>query len=756
MKIHTITPEIALVGNPNAGKTTLFNGLTGNAQRVGNWPGVTVERSEGTIHYRGSKIRVVDLPGMYSFGTGTEDEQIARDYIMSRQAQVVINVVDATNLERNLYLTSQLLELDLPLIVVITMADRAGREGITVDVSHLAVHLGVPVLMVNSLDSDDIEHLKNELALHVRGTSISCAGIRYPDQIENLARSWESRFSLLAEKHRISPRWIALKFIEGDREVRQWVFSGKAMPVEQWESTSRLLRDQLGEEPDVIIADARFGFVHGITRDVIKRRLDRESVTEKIDRLVMNRFLGIPVFLFVMFTVFWATIALGGAFVDFFDILFGAIFVDGSTALLHMIEAPAWMVVLIAEGIGAGLQTVATFVPIIFMMFFMLSIMENSGYMARAAFVMDRFMRSLGLSGKSFVPLLVGFGCTVPAIAATRTLESRKERMMTTFMSPLMSCGARLPVYALFSAAFFANAGGLVVFSLYFLGIVLAVVTGLLLKRFVFPGEGSHLVMELPPYHVPNLSNTLKYSWNRLRLFVVGAGTTITIAVTILSILSTIAMPDIGGGENSEEESILQWTGKAITPIFAPMGIEADNWPATVGLFTGLFAKEAIVGTLNSLYEINDPEENSGVGGEETYGSHLLISLKEAGASVVEGVSQTGIGIGGGDVIPGGRIERMRLFFTPAAAYSYLIFVLIYIPCLAALGAAITEMGLVYGTILALYLTFSAWGLSSLVYQLASGAGIMQVSSGLIAVVISVLLIVAMGILERGTSHDHT
>jgi len=752
METRITTPEIALVGNPNAGKTTIFNSLTGNAQRVGNWPGVTVERSEGTIQYRGKSIRIIDLPGMYSLSAGSEDEQIARDYILSRSAQVIVNVVDATNLERNLYLTSQLLELDRPIIVVITMADRAEREGITIDVPHLAVHLGVPVLMVNSLQSPDISHLRDELALHVQGTAISCTAIRYPEPIEQLIQSWEERFDLVSKNHDVSPRWVAVKFIEGDSEVEQWVFGSKSMPVEQWKQTSRLLQEQLGDEPDVVVADSRFGFVHGITRDVVRRRLNRESVTEKIDRVVMNSFLGIPIFLALMFVVFWFTIAVGGAFVDFFDITFGALLVDGSAVLLRSLHAPDWIILILSDGLGAGLQTVATFVPIIFMMFFMLSVMEHSGYMARAAFVMDRFMRSLGLSGKSFVPLLVGFGCTVPAIAATRTLESRKERMMTAFMAPLMSCGARLPVYALFSAAFFPDSAGFVVFSLYFLGILLAIVTGLLLKRFVFPGEGTHLVMELPPYHLPGFGSTVRYSWNRLRLFVVGAGTTIMIAVTILSLLNTITIPSPDG---AMEESVLQRVGKAITPVFAPMGIEKRNWPAAVGLFTGLFAKEAIVGTLNSLYEITDSDADFPTEEISSYPRYLLQRFADAGATVVEAVANIGVGVSSDGGVPAGaRVDRLRLYFSPAAAYAYLVFVLLYIPCLAAMGAAIAELGLFHGSILALYLTGTAWAVSTLAYQLISGPQLLPVVLSLLLAGAMVSLFLLMGYRERRTVRD--
>ncbi|MFW5643062.1 MAG: ferrous iron transport protein B [Alkalispirochaeta sp.] len=746
--------EICLVGNPNSGKTTIFNTLTGAHQRVGNWPGVTVEVVEGTFEHHDHRSRMVDLPGIYSLHVSSEDERVARDYLLSRRESVVVNILDATNLERNLYLTAQLRELGVPMVVVMTMADLAERKGIRVDVEHLSHHLGVPVLLVDATSDRDMRRVRHALAALHDIEAVPPARVAYPEALEAQITMWEAQVAPLAAELSVAPRWLALKALEGDRSLQERLDANGLLPLGEVAAKRSHLESVLGEELDIVIADARFGFVHGITRDVVRRRVNPESVTERVDRIVLHPVLGIPVFFFVMYAVFWVTIALGGAAIDLFDIIAGAIFVEGTRAVLLSLGAPGWMELFLADGIGAGLQTVATFVPIIFAMFFMLSLLENSGYMARAAFVMDRVMRWIGLPGKSFVPLLVGFGCTVPAIISTRTLENRKDRMMTVFIAPLMSCGARLPVYALFAAAFFPRAAGLVVFSLYLAGIVVAVLTGLLLKHTLFPGEASHLVMELPPYHAPNFRSTVIYTWTRMRSFVTNAGTTIAVAVAILGILNSVTWP----GDDSE--TILSRTGKAATPMFASIGIESDNWPATVGLFTGLFAKEAIVGTLNSLYSQAERQRGAGNTGDapatgdgvSADGEALLETqpvgepdrgradgglfsaaplgawaqefparLSAAARSLVTGLRNPGFGLSSEHGATMSDIDRLREFFGPVSAYSYLLFVLLYLPCLAAFGAALKELGPAYGWLLGIYLVAVAWSVATLFYQFAAG-----------------------------------
>jgi ferrous iron transport protein B len=778
-------PVIALVGNPNSGKTTVFNSLTGSHQRVGNWPGVTVERRSGTMFLtapslgmvtgtgadpaapasvgtssaenggasrraravadlesitrtRQSRrenrlaVEVVDLPGIYSLSASSEDEMVARDFVLSRDYDLVVSIIDATNLERNLYLTLQLIELEIPVLVVLNMVDRADAAGITVDAAHLAVHLGCPVLPVTATSREGATAIGRAVHAALENPPHPEARITYPDGVETVIGAWKASLEPLRHTMGTPSRYAALRLLEGDTLLEGEVLrQGRLSPAALTE-TRRALEKELLEELDIVIADSRYGFIHGISRDVITRRVSRESITEKIDNVVMNRWLGVPVFLGAMYLVFWATISVGGAFIDFFDILFGTIFVDGAGHLLETAGAPIWLTGILADGIGAGIQTVATFIPIIFMMFFMLSLLEDSGYMARAAFVMDRVMRLVGLPGKSFVPMLVGFGCTVPAISGTRTLETKKDRFMTIFMAPFMSCGARLPVYALFAAALFPGRSGLVVFSLYVVGIILAMLTGLLLKFTLFGGEYSHFVMELPTYHMPRIPAILRSAGRRLRVFVIRAGVTITVVVTILAVLNSIGTDGTFGNEDTEK-SVLSSLGRTVTPVFTPMGIEEDNWPATVGLFTGLFAKEAIVGTLSSLYSQNSAAEPAA--GDD--GFDLLGGIAEALATVPENLAglvgsladPLGVGLISDDAdFVAGELEvensvfaGMRNHFSGPGAYAYLLFVLIYFPCVAALGAAIREMGHGYGWLLVGYLTLLAWAVSTMVYQLASG-----------------------------------
>ena len=734
-RVKTKTYTIAIAGNPNCGKTTLFNGLTGSNQRIGNWPGVTVERKEGNYRYGEKEINIVDLPGIYSLSAHSEDEQIARGYVLSGDADLVINIVDATNLERNLYLTTHLLEMKVPMVIILNMMDLAEKKGLRIDVGHIEKHLGCPVVPISAIKKNDIENVKETIDRVIENRTTQYTKVEYSNEIEDAIKELSPYLRAVSLKLGADERWTAVKLLETDEWVIDKVVSHTDLSMEKIESIQESLEKILGDPTDILVADYRYGFTHGITKDVVRKRIEKKSATEKIDRVVLNRVLGIPIFLIVMYITFWVAISFGGAFIDFFGILFGTIFVNGFRTLLTNIGSPEWLTTILAGGLGGGIQTVATFIPIIFMMFFVLSLLEDSGYMARAAFVMDRFMRLIGLPGKAFVPLLVGFGCTVPAIMATRTLENKKDRILTVLIAPFMSCGARFPVYALFAAAFFPFAAQNVVFSIYMVGIILAILTGLLLKNTLLKGEPTPFVMELPPYHSPRLRHIMYHSWNRLKMFLFRAGRILVPIVVVLAFLNSVGTDGSFGNEDSEK-SVLSRIGKSITPVFQPIGIAENNWPASVALFTGLFAKEAVVGTLNALYSQIDMAEEAA---EEEFNFvggiiEALASIPAAFADIGETFSSP-LGARVGEEISdeeaaeeeldieSGAFASMRKRFEGggAQAYAYLLFILIYVPCVVAIAATAREIGGGLTIFSIFYLTPLGWIVSTLFYQLTVG-----------------------------------
>lgn len=743
---------IAIVGNPNCGKTTLFNALTGRDQRVGNWPGVTVERKEGTTTLVGRSVTLVDLPGVYALLATSEDERVARDYILGGEPGLVVNIIDGSNLERNLFLTTQLLDMRVPLVLVVNMIDIAESRGITVDVEELGRRLGCPAVAIAATRKHDVRRALEAIAGAWDGPQPSDVRIEQPAAVEALASTWEARLEGVAGRLGANGRWLALKLLERDGWAIARVVESGALGAAEIERETVALEAALGEPADITLAEARYRFVDMVVTTSVQRPPAGETVGEKVDRIVLNRFLGIPIFLGAMYLLFWFAINVGGAFIDFFDILGGVILVDGIGSLLEAAGSPEWLVTIVA-GVGAGIQTVLTFIPIIFAMFVGLSILEDSGYMARAAFVMDRFMRRIGMPGKSFVPLLVGFGCNVPAIMATRTLDSRRDRYLTIFMSPFMSCGARLPVYALFGAAFFGAAAGVMTFSLYLVGIAVAILTGLLLNGTIFRGEPSYFIMELPPYHRPRLGNTMRQAWSRLVAFITNAGRYIVPIVAFLAVLNSIGTDGKFGNEDTES-SVLSEIGKMITPIFAPLGMEEENWPATVGIFTGILAKEAVVGTLSSLYGQEAaaiPDET----GEEKPG--LVEGLGAALASVPANVA--GLPASLADPFGFGLIDTstdvvaenvgasasvfvgLQAGFTEGRpqAYAYLLLVLLYLPCVAVFGAMTREMGLRYTTLALVYVAVVSWAVATLFYQVT-------VTRDLVWILVATGLLAAIGL----------
>lgn len=715
---------IAVAGNPNCGKSTLFNALTGATQKVGNWPGVTVEKRVGRFVLDGQPVDVVDLPGVYLIGSadaGSQDERVARDFILSGGADLVLNIVDASNLERNLYLTTQLIELGVPMMVVLNMMDMAKTAGVEVDIDALSKRLGCPVVpTVATRGLGHHAHHGHHHGQHGRGRTLKAAivdaaragktPVARPEQDPAVVAAVSALAPLVADAARAAkadPAWVALKLIEGDTMAETIAGPKLAADVERARAA---IEAATGEDADIVIADGRYRFI-GELMAGIHHRTNRlsASLSQVIDAVVLNRLLGVPIFLFAMYLMFLFTISVGGAFIDFFDQAFGAVFVDGFGRLLFALGTPP-IVEAALVGFGSGIRTVSTFVPIIACLFLFLSFLEDSGYMARAAFVMDRAMRAIGLPGKSFVPLIVGFGCNVPAIMATRTLESRRDRIMTSLMAPFMSCGARLPVFALFAAAFFPVSGQNIIFGLYIIGLAFAVLTGLVLKSTLLDGEPTRFVMELPPYHIPTIRSVAVQAWQRLREFILRAGQVIVPIVMALSFLSAIGTDGSIGRDNTRD-SVLAVVSQELVPVFEPMGVTHDNWPAAVGLFTGIFAKEAVIGTLNALYEQVGqqgavPTTVTPVK-EASLGSKLLGAL----ATIPENLSALGssladpLGLNVGYVdnsaaaaqelqVNGSVFGAMQSHFGGVpAAFAYMLLILLYTPCVAALGAMRHEIG---------------------------------------------------------------
>ncbi|MFC1498682.1 Fe(2+) transporter permease subunit FeoB [Verrucomicrobiota bacterium] len=712
---------IALAGNPNCGKTTLFNALTGAKQRVGNWPGVTVERIEGTFQHEDTEISVVDLPGIYSFSAFSLDERISREYILKDKPDLVVNIIDATNLERNLYLTTQLLEMRVPVVVALNMMDLAKRRKIHIEVGHLQNHLGCPVIPIVASKNQGINPLRREIVTMADRGSVSGTKVLYDEEVEEAIELIMEKGSALTSKHKVNPRWLSVKLLEQDELAVSMSTDDLDKIVKQ---ETKRVEKHVGDDMDIIIADGRYGFIHGLVRDVMHRDDQlRKTVSDRIDKVVLNRLAGIPIFLVAMFLMFALTFNVGGPFIEFFDGLFGTVFVDGLRVLLERIHLPGFLVTLFADGIGGGIQTMATFVPPIFLIFLCLSLLEDSGYMARAAFVMDRLLRTIGLPGKAFVPMLTGLGCNVPAIMATRTLENERDRIMTILINPFMSCGARLPVYALFAAAFFPSNGGALIFSMYITGIVLAILTGLLLKRTILHGEVSTFVMELPTYHVPTFRGIMHHTWNRLKTFMIRAGKVIMVVVVVLNILNSLGTDGSWNNQNSED-SVLSHASKTISPVFRPMGIRKENWPAAVGLFTGIFAKEAVVGTLDSLYAQMDKHEVTSEGKEpfDFWGG-----IKDACLAIPAGFEgfweslRDPLGVRSAtDEVESVHPGMVKYFGGKAAAIAYLLFILIYAPCVAAIAAIYRETNIKWTLFSVGYLTGLAWTVATAFYQLAT------------------------------------
>ncbi|WP_117233373.1 Fe(2+) transporter permease subunit FeoB [Vibrio maerlii] len=722
--------QILTVGNPNSGKTTLFNALTGAKQHVGNWAGVTVEKKTGQYAHAGDQFELTDLPGIYALDSGNDgnsiDESIASRAVLTHPADVIINVVDASSLERSLYMTMQLRELGRPMVVVLNKMDVIKRERLTINIKELEKQLGCPVMTLSATDKTQVAKFKESLhKLLVQGVKLELLAIHYEAQFEELISNAETKF----DDANVSHRALAIRGLENDLLVLNSLSPSDRADIDS-------IRNNASFDIDLAVANTKYTYLHELCKKVRRSegKLSR-NFTEKVDQFILNKWVGIPFFFFVMYLMFMFSINIGSAFIDFFDIGVGAVLVDGGHHLLDD-HLPVWLVTILADGIGGGIQTVATFIPVIACLYLFLAVLESSGYMARAAFVLDKVMQKIGLPGKAFVPLVLGFGCNVPSIMATRTLDQERERKLAASMAPFMSCGARLPVYALFAAAFFPGAGQNIVFALYLLGIVASIFTGLFLKNTLYPGSSDSLVMEMPDYELPTLQNVMIKTWQKLKRFVLGAGKTIVVVVAILSFLNSVGTDGSFGNEDSEN-SVLSKAAQVVTPVFAPLGVQQENWPATVGIITGIFAKEAVVGTLNSLYTTPGEEEEAEF--------DLAASLSEAVMTIPEnlaGLSYSDpLGIEVGDLTDSDAVAEDQevdssifgnlkdKFASSHAAFAYLILILLYTPCVAAMGAYVREFGQLFARFIAIWTMALGYFGATFYYQATTFAA-HPVSSG--------------------------
>ena len=683
--------NVALVGNPNSGKTSIFNALSGGREHVGNYSGVTVDAKQGSCQYKGYKINITDLPGTYALSAYTPEEMYVRQHLMEKMPDVVINAVVASNLERNLFLTTELIDLNPKMVVALNMHDELTRSGSTLDYEQLGAMIGVPMVPVVARESKGLNELLDEVILTYENENpkVRHIHIRYSSTLENeidsLAQLMKQNVDELPKC--FPPRYWALKMLEGDSGVVKSLKD--ADHYADWqlrsEKAAARIKADLGEDVESAVTNEKYGFIEGALAETYKiSSVDYNQRTSLIDRIVTHKYFGIPIFMLLMFIMFWSTFTLGAYPQEWIELGFEWL---GEVVGAMMSEGP--LRDLIVNGIIGGVGSVAVFLPNILILYLFISLMEDSGYMARAAFIMDKLMHLAGLHGKSFIPLVMGFGCNVPAIMATRTIESRSSRLITILINPFMSCSARLPVFILLAGTFFPERAGLALFGIYIFGGVMAVLTARILRRFMFGEDETPFVMELPPYRIPTLKATLRHMWDRSEQYLKKIGGLILVAAVIIWFLSYYPRVDTSTvtPENIEtttmaqsENSYLGRIGKVCEPVMKPLGLD---WRASVALLSGAAAKEIVVSTLGVLYSVDDAESDGA-----SLSAHLIAS---------------------------GNYSR-------AAALAMMIFVLLYFPCIATVAAIAQEAGgwrwalfsVVYNTLLAWVVAFAAFHVGTL------------------------------------------
>lgn len=709
--------KVAVAGNPNAGKSSLINAVAGSRLQVGNWPGVTVERKEALFDLYGQHVQLIDLPGTYSLSPYSEEEVVARDYLLHQKPDLIINVIDSTNFERNLFLTVQLLELGIPVILVLNMFDELEQKGFSIDQTAIEKIIQVKVVTTIANKKKGIKDLMDAIVeVSAHPENYQPKELYYSRDIEDAAgvviENLKEHYPELC--HTYPNKWLAYKVLEKDSDLSAHLNLDPEKLLNH--PIIERLQKENNHDLEHLFSEKRHAKTTGLTQEVMTKPLiQKVELTEHIDRFILNRFLSIPIFMGIVWFMFKLTFDVATPFVDWIDGVFSGPLTRWTSLFLHTINTPNWLESLVVEGIIGGVGFVLVFVPVIFTMMFFITFLEGCGYMARAAFVMDRYMHIIGLHGKSFIPLLLGFGCNVPGVYATRTLENRRDRELTALILPMMTCGARLPVYILFVGIFFAQSSGTVLFSMYLLGVLMAVLVGLLFKRTLFKGEMPIFIMELPPYRMPSMENLLIHTWEKAKHFLIKAGTTI-LAMSII-IWFSLNLP---WGVESKKESMLGQVAQVVSPVFEPIGF--GNWESSAALITGIMAKEIIITTMAEIYATQTEAD------DDAPTPTVIEEVKEIGISFFSAIKDSIFNIFGTAGIASITTEEsgqsrslrgvVQQNFTPLSAYSFMAFVLLYMPCLVTGIAMKQEFGswklfwiaTAYGMVL-------AWITSFIIYQ---------------------------------------